>query len=177
MYLVAGLGNPGSKYQYNWHNCGFMALEVLAQRTGTSVRKVKFKGEYGKGKIGGQEVIFLRPGTFMNLSGQSVREAVEFFKIPPENVIILCDDIDLPIGSIRVRASGGSGTHNGMKSVIAELGSQSFARVRIGAGPAPEQWDLADYVLSDIPKELEETMFGVFTEAAKAVEARIGGGK
>ncbi len=177
MYLIAGLGNPGSKYQFNWHNCGFMVLEVLAQRAGASVRKTKFKGEYGKGKINGEEVVFLRPGTFMNLSGQSVREAVEFYKIPLENVIIIYDDIDLPIGSIRVRASGGAGTHNGMKSVITELGSKSFARVRIGAGPAPEQWNLADYVLSDIPKEQQETMFGVFTEAAKAVEARIGGEK
>ena len=177
MYLLVGLGNPGSKYQYNWHNCGFMTLEVLAQRAGVSVRKVKFKGEYGKGKIGGQEVIFLRPGTYMNLSGQSVREAVEFYKIPLENVIIIYDDIDLPIGSIRVRASGGSGTHNGMKSIIAELGSKSFARVRIGAGPAPEQWDLADYVLSDIPKELQEIMFKAFVDAAKTVEERIGGVK
>ena len=174
MFLVVGLGNPGAKYVFNWHNCGFMALEVLAQRNDIDVRKKKFSGEYGKGRISGEEVILLRPNTYMNCSGESVREASVFFKIPPSRIIVIYDDIDLKIGTIRVRASGSAGTHNGMKSVIEQIGTGDFARVRIGIGPAPEHYDLADFVLSDIPQEHREKMFQAFVEAAEAVEKRIG---
>lgn len=177
MWLIVGLGNPGSKYVFNLHNCGFMALEVLAQRNGISVLKKKFSGEYGKGKIMGEEVILLRPCTYMNCSGSSVREAAGFFKVSPDHIIVVYDDIDLALGTIRVRASGGPGTHNGMKSVVDEIGTREFVRVRIGIGPAPEHYDLADYVLSDIPSEHRETMFSAFVEAAEAVEKRIGGSR
>ncbi len=174
MWLIAGLGNPGSKYVFNRHNCGFMALEVLAQRNSIDLRKKKFSGEYGKGRIRGEEVVLLRPSTYMNCSGKSIREASVFFKVPPDRIIVIYDDIDLPLGTIRVRASGGPGTHNGMKSVVEEIGTREFVRVRIGIGPAPEHFDLADYVLSDIPAEQRETMFNAFVEAAGAVEKRIG---
>ncbi|NLW88742.1 MAG: aminoacyl-tRNA hydrolase [Clostridiaceae bacterium] len=174
MWLIAGLGNPGPKYVYNWHNCGFMALEVLAQRNNISLNRSKFSGSYGKGRIFGEEVVLLRPGTYMNCSGLSIRQALHFYKIEPERLIVVYDDIDLKRGSIRVRSSGGAGTHNGMKSVIGEIGSKDFVRVRIGIGPAPEHFELADFVLSDIPKEDHEQMFTAFTEAALAVEKRVG---
>lgn len=174
MWLIAGLGNPGSKYTFNWHNCGFMALEVLAQRNGIDIHKKKFQGEYGKGRIMGEEVVLLRPGTYMNGSGLSIREAMNYYKLPPERIITVYDDIDLSVGTIRVRSSGGAGTHNGMKSVIEQIGTADFARVRIGIGPAPEHYDLASFVLSDIPKEHRETMFNAFVEAAESIEKRIG---
>lgn len=173
MWLVVGLGNPGSKYTYTWHNCGFLTSEVLAQRNGISVTKSKYKGYYGKGKISGEDAIILRPQTYMNLSGESVIEAAKFFKIPPSHIIVVYDDIDIPVGKIRVRPSGSAGTHNGMKSVIQMLGSQDFPRVRIGCGPVPEKWNLIDFVLAEIFDELKETMFESFTEGAKAVEKYI----
>ena len=173
MWLVVGLGNPGNKYTYTWHNCGFLTTEVLAQRNGISVTKSKYKGYYGKGKISGEDAIILRPQTFMNLSGESVIEAAKFFKIPPSNIIVVYDDIDIPVGKIRVRPSGSAGTHNGMKSVIQMLGSQDFPRVRIGCGPVPEKWNLVDFVLAEIFDEQKETMFNSFTEGAIAVEKYI----
>ena len=174
MWLIAGLGNPGAKYTYNWHNCGFMSIEVLAQRNHISFNKTKFRGEYGQGTVSGEKVILLRPQTYMNLSGESIREAMTFFKIPPENLLVLYDDIDLPKGAIRVRAKGGPGTHNGMKSIISLIGTTDFPRIRIGCGPVPEHWDLADFVLSDIGKEDQEAMFQAFQQAAQAAEKTIG---
>ncbi len=173
MWLIAGLGNPGAKYTYNWHNCGFMSLEVLAQRNRITLDKTKFKGEYGRGNIGGESIILLRPHTYMNLSGESVREALAFFKIEPKNLIVLYDDIDLPKGAVRVRDKGGPGTHNGMKSIISCLGTQDFPRIRVGCGPVPERWDLADFVLSDIGPEDKETMFEAFVRAAESAEKMI----
>ena len=173
MWLIAGLGNPGSQYTYNWHNCGFMALDVLSQRNKIAVDRTKFRGECGQGAIGGEKVLLLRPGTYMNLSGESVREAMAFYKIPPERLLVLYDDIDIPKGTIRMRRSGGPGTHNGMKSVITCVGSQAFPRIRIGCGPVPEHYDLADFVLSDIRKEEQETMFSAFVSAAEAAESLI----
>ncbi len=173
MWLVAGLGNPGDKYTYTWHNCGFLTSEVLAQRNNIEVKKVKFKGYYGKGKIAGQDAIILRPTTFMNNSGESVAEAARFFKIKPENIIIVYDDIDINIGKIRVRPSGSAGTHNGMKSVIYHLGTDAFPRVRIGCGPVPENWDLINFVLAEIFDDKKETMYNSFKEGAEAVEKWI----
>jgi len=173
MWLIAGLGNPGSQYAKNWHNCGFMTLEVLAQRSRIPVSKVKFKGEIGQGVILGQKAVLLRPHTYMNLSGESVREALEYFKIAPDHLLVLYDDIDIPRGTVRVRPDGGPGTHNGMKSIISSLGTQDFPRIRVGCGPVPEQWDLADFVLSDIGKEDQEQMFSAFTSAAEAAEKYI----
>lgn len=169
MWLIVGLGNPGKDYTFTWHNCGFMTLEVLAQKNNIKVNKLKWKGEYGKGTLAGEEVVLLRPHTYMNLSGQSVIEVMQFFKIPMDHLIVIYDDIDIARGKIRVRPSGSAGTHNGMKSVIYCLGSQDFYRIRIGCGPVPEHWDLADFVLSSIPKEEQETMYKAFEEGAQAV--------
>jgi PTH1 family peptidyl-tRNA hydrolase len=174
MFLVAGLGNPGSTYSFNWHNCGFMALEVLAQRNKIPLKKNKFQGEYGKGKIAGVDTVLLRPHTFMNLSGDSIREAMAFFKIPADHVIVIVDDVDIPLGTVRTRGSGGPGTHNGMKSAIERIGTPDFPRVRIGIGPAPEYMDLAAFVLSDIPEQHRETMFEAFVEASQVIEKMIG---
>jgi len=173
MWLIAGLGNPGSQYTKTWHNCGFMTLDVLAQRNRIPVSKTKFKGEFGQGTILGEKVVLLRPHTFMNLSGESIREALEYFKISPENLIVLYDDIDIPRGTVRMRPSGGPGTHNGMKSVISCLGTQDFARIRIGCGPVPQHWDLADFVLSEIGKDDQEQMFSAFVSAADTAEKFI----
>ncbi|MBO7424715.1 MAG: aminoacyl-tRNA hydrolase [Clostridiales bacterium] len=173
IWLVVGLGNPGAKYTYTWHNCGFLCTSILAERNNISVTKVKFKGYYGKGKIAGEDAIILRPTTFMNNSGESVIEAMKFFKVDPAHLIIVYDDIDIPVGKIRVRPSGSAGTHNGMKSVIYHTGTQDFPRVRIGCGPVPEKWNLVDFVLSDIFDDKKEIMFDSFTEGAKAVEKYI----
>ena len=126
MYIIVGLGNPGSKYENTRHNMGFKAIDAMASEFGIDVNRAKFKGLIGEGRIGSEKVILLKPQTYMNLSGQSVREIMNFYKIPEENLIVIYDDFDLPIGSIRVRKSGGPGTHNGMKSVIQELGSRKF---------------------------------------------------
>ena len=175
MWLVVGLGNPGKQYDCTWHNCGFMTLHVLSERNNIKIDKLKWKGEYGRGTIAGEDVILLRPHTYMNLSGESVIEVVKFFKIPMDHIIVVYDDIDIKRGTIRVRPSGSAGTHNGMKSVIYHLGSQDFPRVRIGCGPVPEKWELVDFVLSTIPKEEQDTMYEAFVEGAKAVEDIVAG--
>ncbi len=174
MWLVAGLGNPGEKYQSTWHNCGFLTANVLADRNNISIDRDKFNGLWGKGKIAGKDAIILLPQTYMNNSGESVVQIAKYFKIEPSHVIIIYDDIDIIVGKIRVRPSGSAGTHNGMKSVIAQLGTQEFPRVRIGTGPVPEHFSLIDYVLAAVPKEQRETMLKSFTDGAKAAETWIG---
>ena len=173
MWLIAGLGNPGDKYAYTWHNCGFLAAELLADRNGIRLDKSKFKGTYGKGKIAGKDAVILKPSTFMNLSGESILPAAAFFKVEPSHIIVIYDDIDIAVGSIRVRPKGSAGTHNGMKSVIQCLSTQEFPRIRIGTGPVPERWDLMNYVLSEIPKDIRPTVFDSFTAAAEAAEKYI----
>ena len=173
IWLVAGLGNPGDKYAYTWHNCGFLAMELLADKMGISMDRTKFNGLYGKGKFEGKDVILLKPQTFMNYSGMSIAPMANFYKIDPKHVIVIYDDIDIRVGTIRVRPKGSAGTHNGMKSIIACMGTQDFPRVRVGTGPVPENWALIDYVLADIPKDQREEVFKSFEDAAKAVEDYI----
>ena len=170
-WLVVGLGNPGAKYERTWHNCGFLALEILSQRHAIRVDRIKFKGLYGQGRIAGAKAVLLKPGTYMNLSGESVQEAAAFFKVPLSRVVVLVDDIDLPRGQVRIRPAGGPGTQKGMKSVVERLGSEGFPRVRIGIGPVPERWDIADFVLSEIPESEKKTMYDALCRAADAVEA------
>ena len=167
MYLVVGLGNPGVKYLKTLHNMGFMAVELLAEKHGVSFNKKGFKGEYGEKNVGGERVIFLKPQTYMNASGESVSAIASFYKIPPENVLVIYDDVDIPIGSIRIRKSGSAGTHNGMKSVVECLGTTEFPRIRIGTKPEGDV-ELIDYVLSDVKKE-DEPKFKVSVN--KAVDA------
>lgn len=170
MYIIAGLGNPGSKYENTRHNMGFKAIDAMASEFGIDVSRAKFKGLIGEGRIGSEKVILLKPQTYMNLSGQSVREIMNFYKIPEENLIVIYDDFDLPIGSIRVRKSGGPGTHNGMKSVVQELGSRKFPRVRVGIGSS--DGSTIQFVIGKVGKD-EQQILNEAAEAAASAAADI----
>lgn len=168
-WLIVGLGNPGDKYAQNWHNLGWMALDVFAQKHGADIRRIQFKGLTDKVRIGDIEAILLKPTTYMNLSGESVREACDFYKIPPDHVLVLVDDIDLALGVIRLRDRGSSAHHNGMKSVIQHLGTDQFPRLRLGFGPQDRHKDIVDVVLSDIPKNQQKIVFEQLTTAADGI--------
>lgn len=170
MYIIAGLGNPGSKYENTRHNMGFKAVDAMASEFGIDVNRAKFKGLIGEGRIGSEKVILLKPQTYMNLSGQSVREIMNFYRIPEENLIVIYDDFDLPIGSIRVRKSGGPGTHNGMKSVVQELGSRKFPRVRVGIGSS--DGSTIQFVIGKVGKD-EQQILNEAAEAAASAAADI----
>lgn len=147
-WLIAGLGNPEPKYEGTRHNVGFAALDLLGEKWNAAPNKAKWQGLYAQAQVDGQKVILLKPMTYMNLSGDSIAPAAAFFKIPPQRVIVLCDDIDQKPGRLRIRPSGSAGGHNGLKSIIARLGSQEFPRIRIGVGQKPHpDYDLADWVL------------------------------
>lgn len=173
MYLIAGLGNPGKEYENTRHNTGFMTIDRLAEKLGCQITARKFQGLTGSGMIGGEKVILLKPQTFMNASGESIRPAADFYKLEPEQVIVVYDDISLDVGSIRVRAKGSAGGHNGMKSIIAHMGTENFPRVRVGIGAKPERMDLADYVLGHFSKAELEAMSEASESAARAVELMI----
>lgn len=169
MYVIAGLGNPGSRYAHTRHNAGFEAVGRLADRYRIEIGTKKFQALCGTGVIEGQKVLLLEPQTYMNLSGESVRAACDFYKIDPEEeLIVLYDDISLAPGQLRIRAKGSAGGHNGVKSIISHLGTQTFKRVKIGVGEKPEGYDLADYVLSRFAKDEQEAMEDAFGRAARA---------
>ena len=173
-WLIVGLGNPGKDYAHTRHNAGFRALDVLAQRLGCKVDKSKFQGLYGQTAFRGEKLYLLKPLTYMNLSGQSVLQLSAYFHIPPERIIVLFDDISLPPGRLRIRADGSAGGHNGIKSIIAQLGSQDFPRVKIGVGAKPEaDRDLADWVLSPFSAQEEKALSFSLEKAADAALAII----
>ena len=147
MKLIFGLGNPGREYEKTRHNAGFMAVDRIAAEAGIELFDGKFKGICGKGILEGEKILLVKPLTYMNSSGECVRAAADFYKAEPKDILIIYDDIDIAPGQIRVRKKGSAGSHNGMKSVIAHLGTTEFTRIRIGTGAKPEGWDLADYVL------------------------------
>ena len=168
-WLIVGLGNPGGKYEKTRHNCGFRALAILASGLNCRVDKGKFQGLYGKTALGDATLVLLKPQTFMNLSGQSVAAFANFFHIPPQKIIVLFDDISLDPGVLRIRANGSAGGHNGLKSIIASLGSQDFPRVKIGVGGKPHpDFDLADWVLSTFSSQEEKDLAPALEDAAKA---------
>lgn len=154
MYLIAGLGNPGSQYDMTRHNIGFAAIDYIANENNVKVKKLKYKAFFGELNVNGEKVLLVKPQTYMNLSGESIRDFCTFYKIPPEKVIILCDDIAIEPGKIRIRRKGSAGGHNGLKSIIYQLTSEDFIRIRIGVGnPQHKDYDLADYVLGRFGKD------------------------
>ena len=170
MFVIAGLGNPTQKYEHTRHNIGFDVIAYLADQYNISVNTRKFKGLCGSGFVEGQKVTLLKPQTFMNLSGQSIREAVDFYKLnPAEELIVIYDDIALGPGCLRVRRKGSAGGHNGIKDIISHLGSQEFLRIRVGVGEKPESFDLADYVLGRFPAEERKKVDEAVRCAADAV--------
>lgn len=166
--LIVGLGNPGDRHSHTRHNVGFMALDALAEHLNISVKTVKFKGLYGEGRILGEKVRLLKPMTYMNESGQSVRECMHYFKIPPEEILVLVDDIDIQFGTIRIRKSGSAGTHNGLKSIIYQIQSDRFPRLKIAVGQKDPRMDLAHFVLSGFSKEEIPVMEETIEKAKKA---------
>ena len=167
MWMIVGLGNPGREYARTRHNVGFDVIDVLSEKLGISVNRSLMHGLVGDGFFGGEKVMLVKPQTFMNLSGQCVSELVSFYKVPMDRLLLIYDDIDLPLGKLRLRLSGSAGTHNGMRSVIGLLGRQDFPRLRVGVGSRPEGWELADWVLSHYATEEERrTQFDAFLLAA-----------
>ena len=173
-WLIVGLGNPGREYERSRHNTGFRAIDLLADQLSCRIDRAKFQGLYGQTTYGGRKLMLLKPQTFMNLSGRSVLPLSAYFNIPPERIIVLFDDISLQPGRLRIRAEGSAGGHNGIKSIIAELGSQNFPRVKIGVGPKPyPDMDLADWVLGSFSSEDEKAMAVSLKNAGDAALAII----
>ncbi len=173
-WLIVGLGNPGREYEKTRHNCGFRALDALAQQLGCKVDKLKFQGLYTQTTYGGRKLFLLKPQTYMNLSGRAVLQLSAYFHIPPQRIIVLFDDISLAPGRLRVRGDGSAGGHNGIKSIIQELGSQDFPRVKIGVGAKPNpDFDLADWVLSTFSASEEKALAVSLKNAADAALAII----
>ena len=158
MYLIVGLGNPEADYSNTRHNMGFNTINKIAKQYGIEITKSKFKGLYGIGEIEGEKVILLKPQTYMNLSGESIKEIIKFYKIGIEQLIVIYDDIDIAPGIIKIRKAGGPGTHNGMKSVVNELGTQNFKRVRVGIGMPENKQNLIEYVIGAIAEEDKEKL-------------------
>lgn len=170
-FLVAGLGNPGRDYENTRHNAGFMALDALAERCGADVSTKRFSALTAKATLGGVKLLLMKPQTYMNASGDAISAAASYYKIPPGNVIVLCDDIALPLGKIRVRGDGSAGGHNGLKSIIAQLGTQDFPRIRIGVGGESARGDeLINHVLGHFPSGELKTVRAAAKGAADAAE-------
>ena len=174
MFIIAGLGNPDEKYQGTRHNVGFDVVDRLAEKYQIAVDTKKHRALIGKGVIEGQKVLLVKPQTYMNLSGESIRSIVEYYKIDPEEeLLVIYDDISLEVGQLRIRRKGSAGGHNGIKNIIAQLGTQNFLRVKVGVGEKPAGWDLADYVLGHFSKEEQVLMEEAFLRAADAASALL----
>ena len=174
MYIIAGLGNPGKKYAGTRHNIGFDAVDAIASKNNIKFNKSKFKADIGEGIICGEKVILVKPQTFMNLSGESIRPLSDWYKVPCENIIVIYDDISLPLGTLRLRGKGSAGGHNGMKSIIYQLGTDVFPRFKIGVGAPPDaDYDLADFVLGKFSKSEVKTLVETVVKVTDAVENLI----
>lgn len=173
-YMIVGLGNPGRQYETTRHNAGFICIDRLADKHGIKINKLKFKSLIGDGRINGRRCLLLKPQTFMNLSGEAVRDAAEFYKIPAENIIVICDDISLDPGKMRIRRKGSAGGQNGMKNIIFHLNSDNFPRIKVGVGAKPNpNYDLADWVLSHFTKDEAVLIKDVAEKVAGAVEYMV----
>jgi len=168
--LIVGLGNPEGDYGGTRHNVGFEVISKLSNDHNIPLKRARFRARFGEGNIAGKKVVLVKPQTYMNLSGEAVRELMAFFRQSPGDVIVVYDDVDLPVGDIRVREKGSAGGHNGMKNIIYQMNTDEFARVRVGISAKPEGWDLADYVLSRFKKEELDGIIDGITRAAEAVE-------
>ena len=176
MFVIVGLGNPGKKYENTRHNAGFIAIDALADKYGISITEKKHKALCGSGVIEGNKVVLVKPQTFMNLSGESVRSIMDFYKIDPEeDMLVIYDDISLAPGNIRIRKKGSAGGHNGIKSIIAHAGTQTFMRVKVGVGEKPSGWDLADYVLGHFSDEDNTKLKEVMPDIIQAVTLMVQG--
>lgn len=174
MYIIVGLGNPGKEYQNTRHNIGFDVIDEIAERNNIAMGEKKHKAIIGKGFVAGQRVMLVKPQTFMNLSGESVRDAIDFYKVDEKTeLIVISDDISLDVGQIRIRKKGSAGGHNGLKNIILHLGHDEFQRVKMGVGEKPKGYDLADYVLGHFSKEEREIMDESAGRAAKAIEVML----
>ena len=176
MWMLVGLGNPGSRYARNRHNAGFMVVDELWRRAGAPAFRLKSGVELSEARLAGEQVLLCKPMEFMNCSGLAVQRAAAFWKIPPEQAVVAHDDMDVPFGRLRLGAGGGSGGHNGLQSIIQEWGSPDFARVRFGIGRPPVQWDAADYVLADFAPDERRLLPDLIGEAADATEVIVKSG-
>ena len=175
-YLIVGLGNPDRKYENTRHNCGWLAIDYIAEKLGIKVNKIKYKSFVGEAAIGGKKALLMKPTTYMNNSGQAVVDAMNFYKIPPENVIVIFDDVSLEVGKMRIRQKGSDGGQKGMRSIIYLSGSDAFPRIKIGIGAKPNpDWDLADWVLSRFSDDERKTLEKMFENAYEAVGLIIDG--
>ena len=173
-WLIVFLGNPGPRYEMTRHNAGFMAADAMAKEKNVNINKARFKALTATCDIGGESVLLMKPQTFMNLSGDAVAQAAKFYKIPPEHVIVVSDEISLPIGKLRIRTKGSAGGHNGLKDIIAKLGTDAFPRIRIGVGAPPHpDYDMADWVLSSFKNQDAEEMLASAARAAQAAQCYI----
>lgn len=168
MYLIVGLGNPEPEYSYTRHNMGFDVINKIAKKYGIDISRTKFNGLYGSGIINNEKVILLKPQTYMNLSGQSIKPFVDFYKIPIEDVMVIYDDMDVEVGSIKIRKKGGPGTHNGAKSVVHELVTEDFPRIRVGIGRPVDEYDAIDYVIGKMDEEIYKSLEKGIDKAADA---------
>jgi PTH1 family peptidyl-tRNA hydrolase len=173
MKLIIGLGNPGSEYKHTRHNVGFETIDKLAYDFNARLKKRRFRSLYGEVKIAGVQCLLVQPQTYMNLSGEAVRAMLQFYKLPPSEIIVVFDDVSLPVGDVRVRERGSAGGQNGMKSIIENLKTDEFTRVRIGIGAKPDGWDLKDYVLSRFRNDEWEAMINGITQAGDAVQTCV----
>jgi PTH1 family peptidyl-tRNA hydrolase len=175
-YVIAGLGNPGKEYAGTRHNVGFDMLDLLAAKLGVSIDRARFDALVGEATIAGVRVLLVKPQTYMNLSGKAVRAALAFYKIPPENLIVFCDDISFDVGCARIRRKGSHGGHNGLRNIIAELGSEDFVRVKIGVGKKPRpDYDLVDWVLGHFPLEQKKTLSATYETLVGALALLVHG--
>lgn len=176
-WIVVFLGNPGPKYRDTRHNAGFMAADAMEKKLGVSINKLRFKALTAQATLGGEKVLLLKPQTYMNLSGESVSPAVAFYKVPPEHIIVVSDEVSLPIGKLRIRKSGSAGGHNGLKNIIAMLGTDAFPRIRMGVGAPPHaDYDMADWVLSSFKNQDADDMRSLAVRVCDAVECYIAEG-
>ena len=175
-YMIVGLGNPGKQYEITRHNVGFITIDIMSDKYSFKVNKLKFKSLMGEVRIGGSRCLVLKPQTCMNLSGEAVRDAAQFYKIPPENIIVIFDDISLDPGKVRIRRKGSDGGHNGMKNIIYHMKSDAIPRIKVGVGAKPNpEYDLADWVLSRFSKDEAEKIKAAAEKTATALELMVEG--